>query len=863
MDGFRYEQIHGLFQKALDLPETELAAFFENACGNDAELIAEVRAMLAADGRQTSLLDVGLSDVVSRVIGHPIETSPGEEFGPYRLVRLLGEGGMGVVWLAERKDVGNLVAIKFLPHAGLSPARRERFTREITTLGKLKHSYIARLYDAGTLGNGTPWFAMEYVEGVRSNEYWRTGSRSVEERLRLFRKVCEAVQYAHGQEIIHRDLKPSNILVERDGTPRLLDFGIARELQSLDAPGEQTRPGLRFLSPDYAAPEWIRDGSVGFYTDVYSLGVILYEMLTGKLPFARSHGAATNAHALRAGGPENPSVSGSRDSGCDKAAWNDLDVLCLKAISQDPQSRYQSVEALIRDIDHYLKGEPLEGRPDSFSYRAGKFVTRNRNGVLAIAAALLLVIGLVVFFTVRLARERDVANRETTIETAMNRFLSEDLLAQADPFKSGNDKELLKDVVDQASSRIDRQFQGEPVLAGRLHQEIAAAFDNRSDYARARQEYQRADELFRRGEGPQSQNAMIVRLRRAAMEARSYERGSRELAKSIVSEIEKQLSQIKNPKQDLAVWIAVARGVIAINTEDARSANEHFLAALHEAQKVPSFDPGRLRTIRQMLAHSYIRLGQGAKAESLLRESIAELSKTLGPENPILLQARTNLAEALLVERKFTEGIQETNFLYPALVRKLGEDHEITQSVLGTRAASEGMLGLWDAAIRDDLKFYNLQVLKHGPSTFGSIAALSDAAQSQCQAGRYRAGELNARKAFQLSQQAFGSSAGTTGAAAYSLAVCLTRMNRLEEASELLRRIDIKPVIALTGDSTIPASIAMAQGEIALRRGDYRLAERYVQTAAVDFERPDAAPINKREIAKLKKAVEEHLQPGQ
>ncbi|SPE25761.1 Serine/threonine-protein kinase pkn3 (fragment) [Candidatus Sulfopaludibacter sp. SbA3] len=194
-----------------------------------------------------------------RLVGAPIESSAIEEFGPYRLQRILGEGGMGVVWLARREDTNTLVAIKFLPHAGLSPARRERFAREIKTLARLKHPYVARLYDAGTLPDGTPWFAMEYVEGIHFTAYCR--SRPVEERLRLFRMVCEAVQYLHGQEIIHRDLKPTNILVESDGTPRLLDFGVARELQDVDEPAALTRPGLRFLSPAYAAPEWMRGSS--------------------------------------------------------------------------------------------------------------------------------------------------------------------------------------------------------------------------------------------------------------------------------------------------------------------------------------------------------------------------------------------------------------------------------------------------------------------------------------------------------------------------------------------------------------------------------------------------------------------------
>src|SRR5580658_4664075 len=392
MDSTRWEQIQSIFHEAAGYPEPEQRGFVERASGGDQALVDEIMAMLAADQRSASLLDRGLPDVAYKMIGTSAGTVSSREFGPYRLIRILGEGGMGVVWLAERADAGNLVAIKFLPHAELSPARRERFAREIKTLAKLKHSFIARLYDAGTLEDGTPWFVMEYVEGKRFADYCREPGRSIEELLRLFRSVCEAVQYAHGQEVIHRDLKPSNILIAEDGTPRLLDFGIARELHQFEDAPEQTRSGLRFWSPHYAALEWTRDGIVGLFTDVYSLGVILYEMLTGQLPADRSQSSPSNGENREHGiHPTRPSSAvsrvahaGSKSSPASKLSkdeWRDLDVLCLKAMHQDAQQRYPSVEALMRDIDHFLKSEPLEARPDTMRYRAAKFVRRRRNAV--------------------------------------------------------------------------------------------------------------------------------------------------------------------------------------------------------------------------------------------------------------------------------------------------------------------------------------------------------------------------------------------------------------------------------------------------------------------------------------------------
>jgi serine/threonine-protein kinase len=484
MDTVSWERIQELFHEASGRPESERQAFLEAACGGDSEIMSELLTMLEADSRTASLLDGGLPAIASRVMASP---PPIGEFGPYRLKRILGEGGMGVVWLAEREDAGNLVAIKFLPHAGLSPARRERFAREIKTLAKLKHPYIARLYDAGTLTDGTPWFVMEYVEGVHFTEYCRVRQRGVDELLRLFRSVCEAVQYAHGQEIIHRDLKPSNILVEADGTLRLLDFGIARELQNRDEPAEQTRPGLRFLSQDYAAPEWVHHGTVGFTTDVYSLGVILYETLAGRLPLKRDDGT------------ERPSIASTLTRS--KAEWSDLDVMCLKAMHPNPKERYPSVEALIRDIDHYLKQEPLEARRDSFRYHMDKFIARNRRAVWVTAAGFLLAIALIVFFTVRLAEARDAAIAEAArTKRIQNLMLS--LFGAGDQEAGPANQLRVVEFLDRGA-RQAATLSADPVSQAELYQTLGTIYQRLGKLPQAERLLQSAVERMKAGAGPE------------------------------------------------------------------------------------------------------------------------------------------------------------------------------------------------------------------------------------------------------------------------------------------------------------------------------------------------------------------------
>ena len=377
MDSARWDRIQALFHDAADLPGDERHAFLTSACGEDRELMADVLVLIEEDTQGFPLLDGGVARI-SHQIFHGVAAPA--QLGRYRIKSLLGEGGMGVVYLAERDDLGHLVAIKVLRDAWMSPARRERFASEQRTLAQLNHPSIARLYDADALPDGTPWFVMEYVEGVPLTEYCARQACSIEVRLRLFRDVCEAVQHAHLHAVIHRDLKPSNILVRADGDVRLLDFGIAKQLDRFDAPVDQTRTGLRLMTPAYAAPEQIRGERVGIYTDVYSLGVVLYELLPGRLPFDVTGMTPGEAERmLLEKEPEKPSAIAPKG----EASWSDLDVLCLTAMHKDSQRRYRSVEALIRDIDHYLAGEPLEARPDTWGYRAGKFVGRNRRSVTA------------------------------------------------------------------------------------------------------------------------------------------------------------------------------------------------------------------------------------------------------------------------------------------------------------------------------------------------------------------------------------------------------------------------------------------------------------------------------------------------
>jgi hypothetical protein len=418
------------------------------------------------------------------------------------------------------------------------------------------------------------------------------------------------------------------------------------------------------------------------------------------------------------------------------------------------------------------------------------------------------------------------------------------------------------DAIKQASPSIDRQFQDEPLVAARLHQTIARALDNRTDYPDARQEYDRAAALFQQEDGDLSQDAIIVQLQRTTLEARSYESGSLPLAKSILGQQEARAAKLTHPRLDLPVWLYSARGMVALIENNAKSAAENFQAALDKAEALPEFDESARLTFKQRLAFSYIRLGEGAKAEQLFRELIDAFTRLAGPDSASVLRVRLNLAQAFMIQNKHAEAIKETNIIYPEFVSRLGPDHELTMQLLSTRAQSEGSLELWDDAIRDDLAIYDLAVRKQGPLSFFAVATLTDAALAQCRAGHSREGESNARKAYEASARAFGPRAGLTGATAYTLASCLIGLTTSDEASGLLQQIDVPTVTQLTGDPNWGANVTLAQAQVAYRHGNYDSARAYVQNITPIYARTNAEPYQKRTFESLRAALDKSQPRG-
>jgi serine/threonine-protein kinase len=705
MDAARWERVQRIFHAAVDLAPGEQSEFLAAECLDDPSLAADTLALLAADARGNPVIDEGLIGAARRVFARADdEPLPAGRFGQYRITRVLGEGGMGVVYLGERDDLGTLAAVKILRDAWLSPARRERFASEQRTLAQLNHPLIARLYDADSLPDGTPWFVMEYVEGVPLTEYCAAHATSLPGRLRLFRDVCEAVQHAHRQLVIHRDLKPSNILVRGDGTVKLLDFGIAKQLESLDSAADQTRTGVRLLTPAYAAPEQMRGGRVGTYTDVYALGVILYELIAGQLPFAAPDESRDGLDLLRDDRePERPSnvarrtnvlpdahIPGSTPS---KSEWADLDVLCLKAMHQDPQRRYATVDALIRDIDHYLSGEPLEARPDSARYRVGKFVRRNREAVLATAIGAAIVVALVTFYTVRLARARTDALNEAARAQRIQRFtlglfegqdkdagpadtmrvvalvdrglenarsLDAEPAAQADLYLTLGGIYQKLGRLDRADSLMRLALERRQRLFGRSHPDVAEALVALGSLRIEQAKFDEAERFIRQGLDmarrtlPPTSPGVIKAT--AALGHVLQERGAYAQAIPLLEDVVRLDEAGHAPDTELGASLSALADAhyYAGHYPASDSLNTQVLAIYRAAygERHPL-----VANILMNLSASHFDRGNYAQAEQLARQALAINTAFYGPNHFKTAQNLTILARALVFENRFDDAI--------------------------------------------------------------------------------------------------------------------------------------------------------------------------------------------------------------
>ncbi len=811
-----WARIKGLFDAALELEAGQQEAFLRHACGDDQELLAEVNSLLAADRDSETLSH---NPWQHRMMA---ESRVPAAFGPYTLIKKLGEGGMGEVWLAEQTaPVKRQVAIKFVRPGIFSGSLLQRFQWERQSLAMMDHPVIAKVFEAGSTPSGEPYLVMEYVPGQPITDYCDARKLTIPERLQLFIRACEGVQHAHQKAIVHRDLKPANILVvEVDGQPmpRIIDFGLAKAALPLidDQTVLQTQAGTFLGTPGYMSPEQVDPevGDVDTRTDVYSLGVVFYVLLTGLLPFdVKGKPVHEMVRQLREQDAPRPStrVETEEDSTSNAAArgtgpgqlrtalTGDLDWIAMKALEKDPDRRYGTPYEMAADIRRFLNHEPIMARPASVGYKLKKYVRRHRMGA-GFAVAMVLVLASFTLMQARqlrrTTRERDRADRVTEFMAGMFKV--------SDPSEARGNTVTAREVLDKASMDIESGLAQDPELQAQMMVLMSRVYGSLGLYPRsetlARQAFATRNRVLG-PEHPQTLDAMdqlewAISRQRKTKEAEKMEQETLAIRRRVLG------NDDPNTARSMAylAWSLQEEGRYAEAEALQRPAldiRRHFLGPEHQDTLVSMRD----------LAISLEMTGRLDEAENLLRNALETRRRVLGNDHPDTLIFMQDLTFNLMQGGRYPEAEKLVREILDIRRRVLGNDH---------------------------------------PQTAYSMSSL---ARVLVYEKRYPEAEIFFREAAEVNNRVLGSDHPQTVQSMNNLAFTLMEEHRYNDAEIQLRKVvDIERRVS---DKLLPANVVPSTltglGTALMREGRYTEAERWMREAiekavhTLGPESPDAA----------------------
>ena len=872
MTSDRWDRIETLFEQAADLPPGDRAAFLDDTCrapdgAPDPALREEVEVLLAADGDAERYLGRLSEDVLGPALGAALagrDPLTGTHVGPYRVDRRLGQGGMGTVYLAERADGAfeQRVALK-LVRPGLAPELSTRFRAERSILARLDHPHIARLLDGGIMADGRPWLAMECVEGESIIDWADRRQLSVNARLALFATVCGAVAYAHRNLVVHRDLKPSNILVTDDGTVKLLDFGIAKLLAD-DAPFTvaETRSGVQVMTPEYAAPEQVRAEPVTVATDVYALGVLLYELLTGRRPYAlpgrvrheveraileeeptRPSTAVAEPLATASGEVPTSTPDALRQARrSDTAALRrrlegDLDQIVLTALRKEPERRYGSADALADDIHRHLEGLPVSAQPDTVGYRARKFARRHRLGLAAAALVFLALaagLGVALWQAGRAEAEAARARTEAAKAREVTAFLL-DLFETNDPDEARGDTIPVRALLERGAARIAEGLHSEPDVQAALLSTIGEVYRKLGNYKRAdsllslslaaRRDLATGDPSARRGlaetllflgslRREEGTYPVALRLLREADSLVTRTLGPRDpLALTVGNELAMTLQQSGQPTQGAALL----RQVVEVGDEELQP-NDTDLA-----------------TYRVNLGSLLAEVGELEAARPLLEEGTRVLRAELGPEDPKTVSSMNGLAYVL----KSTGAYDEAEEAYRAVLRTLptiyGPAHPAVAFVTNNLASLLKERGAYDEADTLYARAAALLEAALGPEHLATLVLRFNQADLVRRRGDLGAAEAGHRAVLEARRRALGPEHPDVAGSSYEVARLRLARGNAAEAELLLRQAHAIYGQHVGSDRVATAEVEQELGRLLGRQGDYAEADTLLRRAYQTF----------------------------
>ena len=838
----RWTEVRALFEELVDAKPSERRITLDALASTDPDLAGRVEKLLAADSEAGRFLETpavavagGLFDGLAEPAA---EAPPPQRIGPYRVLGRLGRGGMGEVLLAERADglFDQRVAIKLLRSGMASDEILARFSRERRILARLEHPHIARLLDGGATEDGRPYFVMELVEGEPITHYGRSRNLAVDDRLRLLQDCCDAVAAAHRNLVVHRDLKPSNVLVTKDGVVKLLDFGIAK-LLGPDDTGEavaETRTEFRLLTPAYAAPEQILGEPVTTATDVWALGALAYELLTGTLPQKREGRSAAGLAAVASQDvKERPSQRVAREDRnalpfasptegdrrrLERRLRGDLDTILLAALRREPERRYASVTALAGDLRRHRDGQPVKARPDTFGYRVSKFVRRNR---VAVAAAVLVLASLVTGLAVAAWQaKRAEANAKTAAAAARRAEATKEFLIGlfevADPEQASGGSVTASELLDQAGKRLRTELASEPDVQADLLEAVA-----RIDKGLGR--LNAAEDLAKRSLAIREK---ILPSGDAAIGRSLATLGAVKMSAGKLDEAEKELSHA------LAV-LEASDGPDTLATARARSDTAQVYFWKGQAERAEVTERRAYETYRRVLGAEnaqtamHLRnlgvlldeLDRVDEAEKAYRESQAILVRQLGPDHVNLGYSYVNLA-VLLSGRRNQPAEAEALFKRAFEIRRksLGPTHPTVGQALqltGLFYLNQGRLEESEAAYREALALFSGIDPKH----FEVGKCKNGLALIASRRGHYADAEREMAEVEALFREVLGEKHPFTWQVRGNRASQIGLQGRLEEAETLEREVAAK-LEELNGKESAEAIDARARfAETRRRRG--------------------------------------------
>lgn len=728
MEPIDWRELQSIFQQAVALPQEDRKEFLDRVCDGNLDLRNEIEALLIADQSQESVdspLKLDMANLDSKLVGSVIDD--------WKIIRQIGVGGMGTVFLAHRHttDFQQSAALKLVKKGMDSEAVVQRFQQERKILASLNHKNIAKLLDGGMTQDGRPYFVMEHVDGLPITQYCDQHRLNISQRLNLFRAVCSAVHHAHKNLIVHRDLKPSNIIVTGSGDLKLLDFGIAKLLD--DSENQQfTRTGMQLHTPAYASPEQLINDPITTASDIYALGILFYELLTGRRPFEIKRSEQEFRELVLTGQPVKPSDAvteivsitnktqtaetisqcrSTRVQGLKRTLAGDLDTICMMAMHREADRRYTSASEFASDIQRHLDGLPVSARPDSRIYRLNKFIKRNKASVSIASLAVLSIILITIFYTSQLKLQRDIAIKERQKSEEVVRFVT-GLFEYSKPSRRLGKDISAKDLLDEGANRIQFELVDQPLVQQTLKQVLGEV------YYKLGQE-QKALDLLTDALAKQrellGENHLDVATTKLVLALVHQDRGNYDFAAELLSQA---LQTKKKLLGELHFDVAEVLSVFAY-MEQMRGgypqAETYFKKGLDISERLSNGDNVYLAKLTKQLGGFYRYLDRNSEAEPLLRKALAmQVRIYQGGPHPDINSTKRELAALL----RSTGEYQESKRLYLEVIESrtkiLGPDHPELGNTWNSYSLLLTRMDDYEGALAANIRF--IEILKRAYS---------------------------------------------------------------------------------------------------------------------------------------------------